>query len=257
MSRAFSEEYVAVYDLLYGDKHYRKEADFVLARLKDVCSGSLNALLDIGCGTGTHAHCFADHGINVQGVDISEEMIALAIHRKDSCKTSSLVRFCQGDVRSFELPETFDAAVALFHVFSYLTQLADIETALRQVRKHLNVGAPFLFDYWYAGAILRDGVSHREREAENDNWHVHRVTDPFWDPEQDLVRVNFHVTAVEKKTDVTHSWHEEHPMRYFEPSFLEETLSRTGFKAVKHGEWLSEGAPQPGALGAYVVAIAV
>lgn len=257
MSETFSQEYVAVYDLLYGSKDYDTEANFVLERLNTVNSTPLTSFLDIGSGTGRHAHFVARQGITVQGVDLSDKMVALATQRSTGLPTASMVQFIQGDVRTFRLMQTFDAAAALFHVFSYLTDNTDLDAALRQIRDHLSTGAPFLFDYWYAEAIRRDGVERREREVENDDWHVHRLTEPVLDDKRDLVRVNFHITATEKNTGTVHRWHEEHPMRYFDPTFLEEKLSLHGFKVITHGEWLTKSQPQAGELGAYVLAAAV
>lgn len=257
MSETFSHEYVAVYDLLYGIKEYDAEAAFVLDRLTASSSMPLNTLLDIGSGTGRHAHLFARQGLSVQGIDLSDKMVALATQRSAGLPTASAVQFKQGDVRTFRLLQTFDAAAALFHVFSYLTVTADLEAALHQIRCHLTEGAPFLFDYWYAEAIRRDGVARREREAENDAWHVRRLTEPVLETEHDLVRVNFYVTATEKKTGKVHRWHEEHPMRYFDPAFLEDKLSLNGFKTIAHGEWLTEGPPHAGKLGAYTLAVVV
>jgi SAM-dependent methyltransferase len=259
MSGTFSQEYVAVYDLLYGGKDYSAEAAFVLDRLRAASPqpDTLRRVLDIGCGTGRHAHLMAADGVSVQGVDLSDKMVALASERARGLACASAVRFVQGDVRSFALGQTFDAAAALFHVFSYLTQTDGLEAGLRAVRAHLSAGAPFLFDYWYGPAIRRDGVERREREAENDAWHVHRLTEPLWEKEREVVRVNFHITATDKRSGAVHRWHEEHPMRYFDPDFLAETLSRHGFKVVENGEWLTGGPPQAGALGAYLVATAL
>lgn len=257
MSGNFSAHYVAVYDLLYGNKNYSDESEFVLGKLKGACRDSVTSLLDIGSGTGKHAHQFAGHGIEVTGIDLSREMVALACDRSSNLSTTSSVRFVPGDVRHFDLYKRFDAAAALFHVFSYLTEPNDLEISLRNIRKHLRVGGAFLFDYWFADAIRRDGVSRREREVENEYWHVSRLTEPVWEPENDLVRVNFHVTATDKMSSTVHRWHEEHLMRYFDPLFLEEKLSVCGFKIVEHGEWLSEDPPNADQLGAYTTAIAV
>ena len=163
MSANFSREYVAVYDLLYGAKDYNAEATFVLNRLNTVNKAPLTSLLEIGSGTGRHAHLVASQGLTVLGVDLSDKMVALANQRSAGLSTAPAVKFIQGDVCSFNLSRTFDAAVALFHVFSYLTTTSDLKLALRQIRAHLTDGAPFLFDYWYAGAIHRDGVARRER----------------------------------------------------------------------------------------------
>ncbi|MCC9624254.1 class I SAM-dependent methyltransferase [Thalassospira sp. MA62] len=257
MSVNFSREYVAVYDLLYGSKDYEAEACFVLDRLKSATTTPPTNILDIGSGTGRHAHILAQKGLTIQGLDLSDKMVSLAIERSKGLPTEANVQFKQGDVRDFDLARTYDASAALFHVMSYLTATSDINAALQKIRNHLPTGAPFLFDYWYADAIRRDGVSRREREAENADWHVYRLTEPVHEPDNDLVRVNFHVTATDKVTGTVHRWHEDHPMRYFDPSFLEMKLHENGFKTVGHGEWMTQTPPTADELGAYVLAVAV
>ena len=67
-----------------------------------------DSLLDVGCGPGRHAHEFASRGINVTGLDISEDFIHLA-----NQKTSKNVSFVCGDARDMTYREEFDAVISL------------------------------------------------------------------------------------------------------------------------------------------------
>lgn len=255
---AFTDDYAAVYDLLYGGKDYDREAAFVLDRLRaQGCTPT--RLLDIGCGTGRHAEAFARTGAHVHGADLSDQMIARARERCQSLPGDISERMCftAADVRTLDLGCTFDAAAALFHVVSYLTEDDDLTQAFRSVRRHLVPGAPFLFDFWYGPAIRRDGVERRERTVENDSWHVTRITRPVWEKDRDTVRVNFHITGRRKTDDTSRQWHEEHPMRYFDVAVLDACLAATGFRRVETGEWLTATPPTADNLGAYLVAVAV
>ncbi len=94
-------EYAPLYNLMYGEKGYGEEADFVLAQIR-ACKSPIADLLDLGCGTGTHALRFAQAGLNVLGVDLSADMLSLA-RRNLAAATSGLagtVEFQLSDIRN-------------------------------------------------------------------------------------------------------------------------------------------------------------
>ena len=65
-------------------------------------------LLDVGCGPGRHSHLFANEGINVLGVDISQEFIDIA-----SAAENSGASFMRLDARDLHFDEEFDAVISL------------------------------------------------------------------------------------------------------------------------------------------------
>jgi SAM-dependent methyltransferase len=68
-------------------------------------------VLDVGCGPGRHALALARRGIDVVGVDLSEDFIALA---RDAAEADGLAaRFEVGDVRDLAYDGEFDAVVCL------------------------------------------------------------------------------------------------------------------------------------------------
>jgi SAM-dependent methyltransferase len=68
-------------------------------------------VLDVGCGPGRHALALARGGIDVVGVDLSEDFIALA---RDAAEEDGLpARFEVGDVRELVYDGEFDAVVCL------------------------------------------------------------------------------------------------------------------------------------------------
>ena len=86
-------------------KGTEQEVSFLMKAL-DLKSGM--KLLDVGCGPGRHSHLFAREGINVLGVDISEEFINIA-----SSKNIYGARFERQDARNLSLSENFDAVISL------------------------------------------------------------------------------------------------------------------------------------------------
>ncbi len=67
-------DYSKYYNLLYKDKEYSKEVDYVSNLIKKY-SPEAKTILDLGCGTGRHDELFIKHGFSVWGVDISEKML--------------------------------------------------------------------------------------------------------------------------------------------------------------------------------------
>ena len=68
-------------------------------------------VLDVGCGPGRHALALARRGIEVVGVDLSEDFVALA--RDAAAKEELPARFAILDVRDLAYDGQFDAAVCL------------------------------------------------------------------------------------------------------------------------------------------------
>ena len=112
------ELYAQYYDETYSDKDYVSEAKFVDRLLRQVEPG-VTSILDLGCGTGTHACLLAEMGYTVQGVDNSAHMIEVAERRKKNLPTEvqERVAFTQADIRKARLQDRYDAVVSLFHVF--------------------------------------------------------------------------------------------------------------------------------------------
>ncbi len=118
-------------------------------------------ILDLGCGTGTHAIELAKIGYAVTGVDRSEEMLERASERLSEFPKDIATRlaFFQGDIRTTRQKGRFDAVVSLFHLFSYLPRNGDLREALATAKAHLHPNGIFIFDYWYGTAVLSDPPS--------------------------------------------------------------------------------------------------
>ena len=143
------DKYSRYYDLLYRTKDYTGEAAYVLGLIQRHAPQA-KTLLDLGCGTGTHAREFARVGYRTVGLDRSAEMLAQAKKKeREDNLAACKIEFEQGDLRNFELSRTFDVIVALFHVISYLPTNEDLDATFGQIQKHLSPGGIVVFDFWY------------------------------------------------------------------------------------------------------------
>lgn len=247
--------YSSYYDLLYKDKDYRTEARFVQNLITRFQLGS-QQVLELGCGSGGHAFELAQMGFNLHGLDLSRDMLDVAERQlvKQPAAIQSRVQFSQGDIRQFDLAKQFDCVISLFHVISYLPTLADIRQAFQRVNCHLNPNGVFLFDVWYAPAVLTARPELRVKRMANQDIAVTRIAEPVWHPNECWVDVCYKVFIRDLKTDRIEELETEiHRMRYLSLPEITLLAELCGLEVIHTGEWLTQNPPSEKTWGVYIV----
>jgi len=229
----FGELYAKYYDLLYRDKDYNAEVEYITNLIKEH-KPEAKTILDIGCGTGRHAALIADKDFEVHGVDISEEMLRIA---ERQCNKELKLSFSQADLTCLNLNKKFDVVTALFHVISYQDTNEKLFKAFESVKNHLNPGGIFLFDFWYGPAVLSDPPAVRVKRLENEIIKITRIAEPKLFPEDGIVEVFYDIWLKNKKNDDVHNLQENHKMRYFFDMDLSAAISNAGLKLIKTYAW--------------------
>jgi SAM-dependent methyltransferase len=227
---AVFRNYGEYYDTFYSDKAYEEECDFVDEILKRYSRRPVKRLLDAGCGTGGHALPLARRGYEVTGLDASGVMIRQARAKAEKARVS--IAFHVLDIRDFSLGQPFDACTSLFAVFGYLTETADVLAAMGCVRRHLERGSVFTFDFWNGLAVLRELPSVRVKAVEKDGTRVIRTVHPELDAFHHLCRSNYHV-LVTRGASVVDEFRETHTVRYFFPQEIAHYLEDAGFELLR------------------------
>ncbi len=236
--------YSRYYDLLYRDKDYAGEAEYIAGLIRTYAP-SAATVMEIGCGTGAHAVELAQMGYEVTGVDMSEGMLEAAEARRASSENAiaSRLEFAHGDARSVRLDKTFDLVISLFHVMSYQTSNEDLAAAFETAREHLAPGGAFIFDCWYGPAVLRQWPSVTEKNLADDSTEVHRTATPEIHVNDNIVDVNYTVLVKDKATGVTEEIHETHRMRYLFAPEVELALSQAGMELIDSRAWMKDEPP--------------
>jgi len=247
MTTPFGASYSGTYDALYGEKDYAAECAFIEAQFaahaaahgaahaaKQGAAGPgapVRTVLDLGCGTGSHAIPLARHGYAVTGLDRSEAMLAQARAKAAAAELREPPSFVAGDVRHADLGRTFDAAIMMFAVLGYQTGNDEVLDTLRSVRRHLAPGAPFLFDVWHGPAVLKIGPSPRVKVVRAAGETLIRAADGALDVERQTCAVRYQLWRM-RGTQLVDETEETHVMRYFFPQELALFLQMTGFALV-------------------------
>lgn len=240
-------DYARYYNLLYADKEYSKETDFVLERFS-AAGCRFSSLLDLGCGTGRHALCMAERGRAVTGVDQSETMLEMgrqhineALARQPLPARVPMPELLLGDAREIRLGRTFTAVTSLFHVMSYQNSEQDALALFATARSHLPDGGMFLFDFWHGPGVLSEPPTERDRIMEDAHTRVERHAHPVQRLDDNLVEVHYTIKLQDKQTGCWKQFKEMHAMRYWFMPELRFLAAEAGFTMVDAGAWMRPG----------------
>jgi SAM-dependent methyltransferase len=227
-------DYAHYYDLLYQDKDYKGEVDYIQKLITQFSTNKVESILDLGCGTGTHAHLLSQKGYSVVGVDRSQKMIEIA----KTYKTDQ-TEFFVGDITTINLEKQFDVIVSLFHVISYITKNEDLENFFKNVSHHLKKDGLLIFDCWYGPAVLTIRPATRIKRFGDEKIKVIRIAEPIMYPNENIVDVQYEVLIESKIDNHGEKICETHQMRYFFKPEIELFLKMNGFQSLHTEEWLT------------------
>ena len=137
------EALAASYDRLTNDVDYEATVAFYEEILRQEGLHPRTAV-DLACGTGSVTAILARKGLQVIGVDMSEEMLTVASQKAGDIHPAPWF-ICQS-LQELKLPRAVDLAVCALDSLDYITEPADCEEAIRRIYKYLNPGGIFIFD---------------------------------------------------------------------------------------------------------------
>lgn len=230
----FGKNYSRYYDLLYKEKDYKGEVEYVNKLIERYSKNKPETLLDIGCGTGKHLKCFKDLGYIVYGIDLSRQMINKA---KTNLSRDAKLFCCNSTDFNFDIK--FDVIVSLFHVINYITCNRDLEKTFENIYLHLKKDGIFICDFWYGPAVLKDPPIIKIKRLEDNNIKVARISEPIIHANSNIVDVNFEIFITDKKTSTLEIIKETHKMRYLFLPEMQLFLDKANLKIVDSFQWFS------------------
>ena len=134
---------------VYDDQAWVYDAAFSwdvteeVAWLLDRFGPEAKRLLEPGCGSGRLMPAFAEHGVEVVGIDRSPTMLERARRRMAESGLPP-PRLEQADMASFDLRERFDGALCPINTFGYLESFEEAASHLACVGAHLRPRTRYL-----------------------------------------------------------------------------------------------------------------
>lgn len=223
-------DFATVYDIFMDETPYMEWADHICGLLERQ-GIEKGLLLELGCGTGSLTEILAGRGYDMIGVDFSQEMLNVALEKKERSGLDILY-LCQ-DMREFELYGTVAAVVSVCDSINYLLDKEDIVDTFRLVNNYLDPGGIFLFDFntdYKYREIIGDTVIAENRENCSFIW------ENFYDSESGINEYDLTIFVEEEQegpqNGMFHRFTETHLQRGYDLAEMQEMLQEAGLVFV-------------------------
>lgn len=156
MSESYTD-FARVYDIFMDETPYEEWTNFLVGLIlrlgiskpgnhsEDALESERNLVLDLGCGTGSLTERMAAQGFDMIGVDNSEDMLRIAMEKRDRAGHETL--YLLQDMRELELFSTVGTVISVCDSLNYLLTEEDLLTTFQLVNNYLYPGGLFIFDF--------------------------------------------------------------------------------------------------------------
>ncbi|MFJ7663039.1 class I SAM-dependent DNA methyltransferase [Lysinibacillus sp. NPDC097162] len=230
------ERFAHVYDELQTDIPYNSYVEWIEQHAP---SKHFPRLLDIGCGTGVLGLMLANTGYSVSGIDLSEDMLAIAAERFTDAGLQ-VPLFCMS-MHELEGFEALDVVTIAIDSLNYVVEQPDVYSTLERIFYALREGGQLFFDVhslFKMDEIFLDGPFTYDDGDISYVWH----TEPG-DYEHSVVhQMTFFVREV--ASNLYERFDEEHFQRTFPIEQYMTWLREIGFTDVEVTADFTDEAPE-------------
>ena len=206
-----------VYDRIMADIEYDEWLEFVLTKAAEL-GFTGGPLLDLGCGTGNGTVPVAELGYDVEGLDASDSMLAVARAKLPH------VRFHQAEFQTFTLERRYALVYSIFDSLNNLLTDDDFSAMARNVHAHLAPGGVFVFDVNTTAGLRQlweGGVASGWADDVYYRW------EHSFDEARQLAKVEAYCDTAEG------AFTEVHYERGYDPPLVTRLLTAAGFSDVE------------------------
>ena len=239
--------FASVYDMFMDNIPYEEWCEYLTGLLKEY--GVKDGLvLDLGCGTGTLTRLLAARGYDMIGVDLSDEMLEIAMEHQ--AERPDGILYLQQDMREFELYGTVKAIVSICDSMNYVTEYEDLVQVLRLANNYLDPGGVFIFDmntlYKYREVLGEQTIAENREEGSF-------IWENYFD-EEEMVN-EYDLTLFIREEDGRFSKYEEtHYQRAYELEAVKQAIAQAGMELATVYDAFTKEPPRADSERVYFVA---
>ena len=167
---------------------------------------------------------FAKRGIEMTGIDLSEDMLMVAREKSEGLD----ILYLNQDMCQFELYGTVDFIVSSLDCINYITDKRNLLKVMKLANNYLNPGGLFIFDI---------NTRHKLENVIGNNTFILENDDVFcsWQNEYDKKRriCDFYLTFFMKNGEEYTRFDEEHSERAYEIDEIKSLIESSGMRLLK------------------------
>ncbi|MBP0723751.1 class I SAM-dependent methyltransferase [Bacillus sp. RG28] len=219
--------FATLYDGLMQDVPYDSWLKFLEDAFRDL--GLTNpSIVDIGCGTGTLPILLAKKGYSVTGIDLSEEMLSMAMEKAEQEKVT--IPFYMQNMMELEGFENIDCISILCDSLNYLQSEEEVAMTFQKVHESLKSGGLFIFDV-HSIYKIKEIFANETFFIDDENlslvWNCSQGEEDY-SVEHDLV-----FFMRDEESDLYERFEEYHIQTTFPVKTYEKLLKEAGFQIKK------------------------
>ena len=242
-------DFASVYDTFMDDTPYQEWADFLAELIstygiskphkngekaleaesseKEKLETEKDLVVDLGCGTGTLTELLSRKGYDMIGVDMSAEMLNVALAKKEK-SGSPILYLCQ-DMRELDLYSTVGTVISVCDSVNYLLEDEEVLETFGLVNNYLYPGGIFLFDFntvYKYEQIIGDTTIAENREKCSFIWENYFYED------QDINEYMLTIFRKQADSELYERTEEAHYQRAYDMDTLKRLIEKNGLALV-------------------------
>lgn len=209
------------YDSLTDNVQYKKRAEYIVNILQKKFNHDMGITLDLACGTGTLTILLKKMGIDVYGIDGSQDMLSVAF-QKSMAQGLNILFLCQ-KMQSLDLYGTIDTCVCTLDSLNHITDEEIFKKAIERVSFFMTKDGYFLFDL---------NTVHKHRNVLANNTFVYETDDVYCVWQNTLQNnniVDIDLDLFVKNGDSYQRYTEAFSERAYSLDFVKNVLNEYGF----------------------------
>ncbi|MDR1831533.1 MAG: class I SAM-dependent methyltransferase [Fusobacteriaceae bacterium] len=190
------------------------------------------AVLDLGCGTGTLLFLLEPKFQRLKGLDLSDKMLALARKKYRRAvaageNAAGKIEFVSGDMISFEFPEKYPLITSFFDTVNHILSEEELSCHFRSVKNALTPGGVYIFDLVdraFMGEMFPQNSYVDNREEFCCIWELER------DEDIDYIKATY---FIREKGESYKKYYEVYTKKIFSAESIQKCIEKSGLVTVE------------------------
>jgi len=228
-------KFAEFYDALTSNIDYKNHAEYYDEIITHY-GGEKGILLDLACGTGSLSEEMARLGYDVIGVDLSQEMLSMALDKKYDSGLN-IQYLCQ-NMCKLDMYGTLDVTICGLDSLNHLPNLNSVKSAIEKVSLFTNPNGLFIFD-------LNTQFKHKNVLA--NNTFIYDTEKVFCVWENNFIEteneIEIFLTFFEKQGECYKKYSESFSEKAYSIEKINEILTNSGFDILEHFDYMTKNSP--------------
>lgn len=220
-----------IYDIVMSDVDYETWADY-LDEIILMHQPTARSILELACGTGTIALSLEEFDCyEITATDGSSDMIRIA--QKKAAEVNSEIDFFAMNFLNLTINKKFDVVYMVFDSINYLHTEAEILKLHQEVKKILNPGGIFVYDFT-TPRNSRNAIRFLNNESKtiDNQFRYHRESS--FNAKKRIHKNVFHIERLDQDSgEVIEKFEEQHQQKIYTMSEMEEIIKKTDFSMLQ------------------------